>query len=134
MVAAGFRSGALAFAVVGCTSIAADQHTFEDTRWRITAINAVATPSHNWVYWVRFSGGYMRGNICNRFEAPYTVARDILQLNGFTSTERGCSNPESGFEESAFTILHKPMRINWRSGRRLILGNRWGSIELELER
>ena len=76
----------------------------------------------------------MRGNICNGFEAPYRVARDVLQLNGFMSTERGCSNPEAQFEESAFAIVRQPMRLRWNSARRLTLGNRAGSIELKLER
>ena len=132
MVVAGFRAASLALLCAGCTSINATQATFEGTRWRITAINAVPTPSHNWVYWVQFNGGYIRGNICNRFEAPFVVDRDVIQLNGFMSTERGCSNPEAAFEDSAFAIVRQPMRINWRSGHRLTLGNRVGSIELEL--
>jgi heat shock protein HslJ len=135
MAAAGFRNAALALLCAGCTSINATQTTFEGTRWRVTAINGVRTPPHSiWSYPVWFSGGYVRGIICNRFEAPYSTALDILELHGFMSTERGCSNPEADFEDSAFAILHQPMRMNWYSERRLTLGNRRGSIQLELER
>jgi heat shock protein HslJ len=130
MAAVGSRSALLALLCAACTSIAADQRTFEGTEWRVTAINAVPTP----VYRISFAGGWVTGVICNRFEAPYQVTRDVLQLNGFSNTERGCSNPEAQFEEWAFAILRKPTRMNWRSERRLILGNRLGSIDLELVR
>ncbi|HEX6742336.1 MAG TPA: META domain-containing protein [Sphingomicrobium sp.] len=135
MAAAGFRGASLAFLCAACASINARQATFEGSRWRITAINGRPTPPYAvWPYPVWFSGSYIRGNICNRFEAPYSVAGDVIELHGFTSTERGCSNPETQFEDSAFAILHRPMRINWRSGHHLSLANRAGSIELELVR
>ena len=122
----GFRTAFLALLCAGCTSIHATQSTFEGTRWHVTSINAAPTPPYR--FW--FSGGYMRGDICNRFEAPYRVARDVLQLTGFMSTERGCSNPEAQFEESAFAIVRQPMRIRWSGGDRLSLSNTAGRVEL----
>jgi len=130
MVVAGVKAALLALLCAGCASINATQATFEGTRWHVTAINAAPTPT----FPVWFSGGYMRGNICNRFEAPYSIACEALELHGFMSTERGCSNPEAAFEQSAFAILHQPMRMHWRSGHHLTLRNATGSIELELER
>ena len=135
MAAAGSRLAGFALLCTACTSIHADKRTFEGTRWQVTAINGRPTsPDAGWTYQMWFSGGYIRGNICNRFEAPYSVARDVMELHGFMSTERGCSNPEAQFEDWAFAVLHKPMRLNWRSGHRLILANRTGSIDLELVR
>lgn len=134
MAAAGFRAAALPLLCIACTSINATQASFEGTRWHVTSINNVPTPPYRvWPYRIWFSGGFMRGNICNRFEAPYRVTRDSIRLNGFMSTERGCSNPEASFEEQAFAILHQPMRMRWHSERRLTLDNRAGKIELQLE-
>lgn len=126
MAAAGFRAALLALICAGCTSIHADRRTFEGTNWQVTAINGVRTPP----YRIWFGGGYMRGDICNRFEGPFKVARDVLQLTGFMATERGCPGPPMRFEESAFAILHRPMRMRWGSGRRLTLSNGAGAIAL----
>ena len=128
--AAVIKAALPALLCAACTGIAADSRTFEGTRWHIAAINAVPTPP----YPVEFSNGRMSGVICNRFEGPYRVGRDGLQLGGFMSTERGCSNPTMPHEESAFAVLHRPMRLHWRSGHRLTLSNSAGSVDLELVR
>jgi heat shock protein HslJ len=135
MGAVGFRAPALALLCAACTSIHADQRTFEGTTWRVTAINSVQTPPYRvWPYRVWFSGGYMRGVICNNFQAPYTVAGGFIQLGGMENTERGCDGPTMQLEESAFAIFHRrPMRISWASSRNVTLSNGAGSLDLELQ-
>lgn len=123
---------ALMLSVVGaCTSIAADARTFENTTWRVTAINDRATPPGG-DYRVEFRGGRIGGRFgCNHFGGPYTVQRDTLIAREVASTLMGCPEPAASFETQGFAVLHQPMRMNWSSGRALTLSNAAGSIALE---
>jgi heat shock protein HslJ len=136
MDAAACRLAVAALFCAGCTSIHADQRTFEGTSWHMTAINGVRTPPYRvWPYRLWFGGGTMRGVICNNFQAPYIVGDGLIQLSGMQNTERGCDGATMQFEESAFAILRRrPMRMSWVSSRKLTLSNGAGSIDLEVQR
>ena len=133
MAAAGFRTrlAALALLTAGCTSINADARTFENTRWRVTAINGQATPGVG-NYVIRFDNGRVGGQVgCNHFGAPYRVAGEVMTVGQVASTLMGCPEPAASFETQAFSVLRQPMRLSWSSGTRLTLSNAAGSLALE---
>ncbi|HEX8841151.1 MAG TPA: META domain-containing protein [Sphingomicrobium sp.] len=132
MGAAGFRTAALALLCAGCTSIAADARTFEDTRWRVTAINRHVTPAAV-NYAIGFKDGRIGGQFgCNHFGGEYRVAREILTTSAMMMTEMACPDPAMTFESWGTAVLQQPMRMTWSSSRRLTLSNDAGSIDLEL--
>jgi heat shock protein HslJ len=131
MGVAGFRLALLALGCAGCTSIAADARTFEGTRWHVTAINHRATPATG-DYRVEFKGGGIGGRFgCNGWGGRYAVAGSMLTASAIRSTMMACTDPAASFEGEGFQILDQPMRMSWASGRRLMLSNSVGSIELE---
>lgn len=133
MAAAGFRAAALALAGAACTSIAADERTFEDTRWRVTAINGRATPAGTNGYRMEFRKGQVEGALgCNQFGGSYRVEREIIRFTALTSTLLACvGGPGMDFEREGMRVLQQPVRLHWQSGPRLTLSNSAGWIELE---
>jgi heat shock protein HslJ len=130
MAAAGFKAAFAAALLTGCVSVNATNATFEGTTWSVVSINGARTPP----YLIRFSRSRISGVICNRFGGIYSASHGVMQLGGIKNTERGCSGPIMQFEESAFAVLRRAMRLHWESGRRLTLSNSAGSIELMLAR
>ena len=132
MAAAGFKAlCCLALLATSCTSIAADQRTFDGTRWRVMAINARATPATG-DYRVELKDGGIGGRFgCNHFGGRYDVRGETITVSEMRSTLMACSDPAASFEGAGFAVLSQPMRMTWPSGRRLVLSNPAGSIELE---
>ena len=134
MAAAAFRIAALALLSAGCTSIAADQRTFDGTSWRVTAVDGRATPPKG-DYSMSFRGRELGARFgCNRVGGRYSVAGETLTATEVRSTLMGCPEPASTFERKGLAVLSAPMRISWSSGNRLTLSNAAGSIALELVR
>jgi heat shock protein HslJ len=130
MAAAGFRIAALALFCAGCTSIAADQRTFDGTTWRVTAIDGRATP-HSGDYSMRFTGRELGARFgCNHVGGLYSVAGETLRATEVRSTLMGCPEPAATFEREGLAVLGSPMRMSWSSGSRLTLSNSAGSIAL----
>ena len=138
MAAAGIRSASsaiLALLCAACTSIHADQRTFEGTRWRVVAVNSRPTPAAAGDYRIEFRDGRIAGRFgCNGFGGPYSVRGDTLVATDVASTLMGCREPSATFESAGFAILRRPMQLNWSSGDRLTLANAAGQIELQSER
>lgn len=131
MAAAGFRIGLAGLACAACTSIAADARTFDSTRWHVTAINGHATPATG-DYRIEFNDGGIGGRFgCNAFGGRYAIVGDLMTSGEIRSTLMGCSDPAASFERQGFAVLHLPMRMIWRPGHRLTLGNGAGTITLE---
>ena len=134
MAAAGTRaasSALLALLCAACTSINADQRTFEGSRWQVVAINQRPTPSTA-DYRAEFKNGSIAGRFgCNSFGGRYSVEGDTLHTPEIASTLMGCPEPSATFESAGFAILRQPMRFNWSSGRQLTLSNPAGSIALD---
>ena len=123
-----------ALVAAGCTSIAADQRTFDGTSWRVMALNGRATPATE-NYRVRFQESQMGGQFgCNHFGGPYRVDGDIMTVGPVAVTEMACIGPAGDFESWGLRTLQQPMRMSWAAGRRLTLANQAGSIALELDR
>lgn len=77
MAAAGSRLLALLPLLAGCTSIAADQRTFESTRWRVTAINGQATPPVDAYSMIFHANGGLAARFgCNLIGGTYRVTDD----------------------------------------------------------
>lgn len=133
MGAAVFRPLLLGTALLtgACTSINANERTFEDTRWQVTAVNGQQTPRTH-MYQVRFSDGQMLGRFgCNHFSGPYKVRKELMTVTNVASTLIGCPEPAATHEAQAFAVLGRPMRMKWDSGQRLGLSNEVGSITLQ---
>jgi heat shock protein HslJ len=135
MVAAGSRLALLALLVAGCTSIAADQRTFEGTEWQVTAIDGASLPSTE-NYRVQFRHGRIGGRFgCNMFSGTYQVrGANTLIVGPAEATEMACEGPAMDTEARGFRVLRQPMRLNWASSRRVTLTNKVGSIALDLIR
>jgi heat shock protein HslJ len=136
MAAAGF-SAALLLACAGCTSIAVDARTFAGTSWRVQAINGHATPAAQ-RFSMEFAEGSFRARMgCNEAGGGYRIAGDTLVPAMIRATQMACEAepptaiPLMTYERWGFGVLGQPMNIRWLSGRRLILRNSSGSIELE---
>jgi len=133
MAAAGSKTpvAALALIAAGCTSINADARTFENTRWRVSAINGQATPAAG-NYVIRFADGQVGGQVgCNHFGGPYRIAGQVMTVGEVASTLMGCPEPAATFETQTFSVLRQPVRLSWSSDRRLTLSNAAGSLALE---
>jgi heat shock protein HslJ len=131
MAAAAFRIAALALLSGGCTSIAANQRTFDDTAWRVTAVDGRATPA-NGNYSMSFSGGNLGARFgCNHIGGRYSAAGSTLTASEVRSTLMGCPEPAASFERDGLAVLGSPMRMSWSSGSRLTLSNSAGSIALD---
>ena len=128
------RHGALPFAALAfgaCTSISASPATFENTQWRVVAINDEPTPVLP-NYRMAFAKGQVSGQFgCNHFGGGYRVRGDTLTTGAVSMTEMACSGPSDHFEGLGLAVLTQPMRLNWTSDRRLTLHNAAGSIALE---
>ena len=132
MAAAGSKAALLALACAACTSIAADARTFENTHWRVTAVNGRATPA-NGDYSLSFEGGRIGARFgCNSIGGRYRVIGDALAVSQLVSTMMACGEPADSFEHSGSAILNSRMRMYWSSSQRLTLSNGGGSIALEL--
>ena len=131
-MAAADSSLALAAALLaGCTSIAADQRTFDGTRWRVTAINGQPTPATG-DYHVAFAGGQISGRFgCNGWGGRYRIMQDTIVAREIASTLMGCPEPAMSFESAGLRVLGQPMRLAWASSGRLTLENGAGTIALE---
>jgi heat shock protein HslJ len=131
MAAAGFRVAALALLCAACTSIAADARTFENTRWRVTAINGRATPAKG-EYQVTFSRGRITARFgCNSIGGTYAVAANVVTTSELISTMMACGDPADSFEHAGSAVLNAPMRTDWSSSQLLRLSNSAGSIDLD---
>ena len=134
MGAVGFRSllGAAGLvAVAGCTSIAATDATFENSQWRVAAINGEATPALP-NYRMAFARGRVSGQFgCNHFGGDYRLRGDTLTTGAVAMTEMACSGPADHFEGLGLAILPQPMALRWTSAQRLTLANGNGTIALE---
>ncbi|MGH6729434.1 MAG: META domain-containing protein [Sphingomicrobium sp.] len=121
----------LTAALAGCTSIAATSATFENSRWRVAAINGEATPALP-NYRMAFERGRIGGQFgCNHFGGDYRVRGDTLTTGAVAMTEMACSGPADHFEGRGLAVLTQPMRLNWTNDQRLTLANAAGSIALE---
>ena len=131
MAAAGFSAAALALVCAGCTSVMADERTFDGTRWHVTAVDGRATPATG-DYHVQFTRNEISGRFgCNGFGGRYAIVGDIITAGEIRSTLMGCPEPAASFESRGFAVLNRPMQIRWTSGRQLTLGNGAGSIALQ---
>jgi heat shock protein HslJ len=131
MAAAAFSGVALALLCAACTSIAADQRTFEGTRWRVIAIDGRPTPTTG-EYEIAFSSGRVSARFgCNSIGGTYAVAADTVTTSGLISTMMACGDPADSFEHAGSAVLNVPMRTGWSSSQRLRLSNSAGSIDLE---
>lgn len=138
MGAAGCRALPLAaLALAACTSIAADQRTFDGTRWNVVAINGQATPGGD-RFSIVFGPVSFTGRMgCNLLRGDYHVVGGQLIPGMSMATQMGCLSdapraiPPMTFEEWAFRVLRKPMRLDWASGKQLTLINDAGAIALE---
>jgi heat shock protein HslJ len=137
MAAAGFRTTALALACAACTSIAIDARTFEGTRWRVTAVNGRATPSLG-----RFRVEFRRDSFaarfgCNTASGSYSIEGTLVRPGLVAITQMSCIEtrpapvPIMTWEKWGSSVISRPMRMDWRSGRHLVLSNAAGSIELD---
>ena len=134
MAAAGFRATVATLACAGCTSIAVDAQTFENTHWRVTAINGRATPS-NGDYHMEFEGGRISGRFgCNGWGGGYSLTRETLSASQVVSTLMACPEPAMSFESQGLTALRQPMHWNSVGARGLTLTSPSGSISLERQR
>ena len=123
--------GALATFAAGCTSIAATSATFENSAWRVAAINDEATPALP-NYRMAFEKGRVSGQFgCNHFGGDYRIRGETLTTGAVAMTEMACSGPGDQFEGMGLAIIQRPMRLNWTSAQRLTLANPAGSIALE---
>ncbi len=133
MDAAGFRKTLVGAALLAtsCTGIAADQRTFDGTRWRVTSINGQATPDTP-NYRIEFARGRIGGQFgCNHFGGEYRVRGATLTTGAMAMTEMACSGPADRFEGLGLAVLPRPLRMDWASASRLSLVNELGSITLE---
>jgi heat shock protein HslJ len=122
---------ALALICAGCTSIHAEQRTFENTRWRVTAVSGVATPAGG-DYSIQFNGGRIGGRLgCNSFGGRYSVSAESIVTGDMASTLMGCPEPAATFESAGLRVLGAPMRWTWVSGLKLTLSNDGGSLQLQ---
>src|SRR5690349_7893244 len=129
MAAAGFKTAALALACAGCTSVMADERTFDGTRWHVTAIDGRATPATG-DYHVQFTRNEISGRFgCNGWGGRYGIVGDLMTAGEVRSTMMAC--PEMSFESSGLAVLNRPMQMRWASKQQLTLSNGAGSIELE---
>jgi heat shock protein HslJ len=132
MGAAGSRLLPLALALGACTSIAADTRIFEGTEWHVTAINGRTTPPAGY-YRIGFSRERIGGQFgCNHFGGAYSITRDVMTTNAMAMTMMACPDPGATFEAQGLAVLQQPMRMNWKTGREMMLSNAAGSVELEL--
>jgi len=137
MGAGAFKAAVLALACAACTSIAVDERTFEGTSWRVTAINGHATPKSE-AFRMSFAHGRFTARLgCNLAQGIYRI-EGAQVIPGFAGhTEMACYETTPGavplmtFEDWGFKVLHRPMRMDWSSGRTLTLSNDAGSIALE---
>jgi heat shock protein HslJ len=128
MAAAAFRAATLALACAACTSVMADERTFEGTRWHVTAISGRATPA-TVDYHVQFTRNEISGRFgCNGWGGRYAIVGDLMSAGEVRSTMMAC--PEMSFESSGLAVLNRPMQMRW-SGNRLTLSNRAGSTDLQ---
>jgi len=131
MAAAGFKAAALALACAACTSVMADERTFDGTRWHVTAVDGRATPATG-DYHVQFTRNEISGRFgCNGFGGRYAIVGDIITAGEIRSTMMACSEPAAGLESRGFAVLNRPMQMRWTSGRQLTLSNGAGSIALQ---
>ncbi len=126
--------GALPFALLAlgaCTSISANAATFENSQWRVAAINGETTPALP-NYRIAFAKGRVSGQFgCNHFGGDYRVSGETLTTGAVAMTEMACSGPGDHFEGLGLAIIQQPMRLNWTSASRLTLANAAGSIALK---
>jgi heat shock protein HslJ len=131
MAAAVFRATALALTCAACTSVMADERTFDGTRWHVTAIDGQPTPA-NGDYRVEFTRNEISGRFgCNGWGGRYGIVGDIMTVGEVRSTMMACPEPAMNFERGGFAVLDRPMQMRWGSERQLTLGNGAGSIELK---
>lgn len=131
MAAAAFRPILLALACAACTTVLADERTFDGTRWHIAAIDARPTPASG-DYSFQFSGQAISGRFgCNGFGGRYAIIGDIMTAGDIRSTLMACSEPAASFESEGFAVLRLPMRMAWTGGNSLSLTNSAGSITLQ---
>jgi len=131
MAAAGFKAAALALACAACTSVMAEERTFDGTRWHVTAVDGRATPATG-DYHVQFTRNEISGRFgCNGFGGRYAIVGDIITAGEIRSTLMGCPEPAASFETRGFAVLNRPMQMRWTSGRQLTLSNGAGSVELQ---
>lgn len=132
MAAAAFRPVALAIFLAGCTTVVANQSTFDNSKWQVVAIDGRATPADR-DYLLQFEAGRIGGRFgCNHFGGNYEVSGKTMRVSGLASTMMGCPEPAAGFESKGFAILRNPMDIRWHSGQRATFSSSAGSIDLEL--
>jgi len=131
MAAAGFKAAALALACAACTSVMADERTFDGTHWHVKAVDGRATPATG-DYHVQFTRNEISGRFgCNSFGGRYAIVGDIMTAGEVRSTLMGCPEPAASLESRGFAVLNRPMQMRWASGRQLTLSNGAGSIALQ---
>lgn len=117
--------------VTACTSVLADERTFDGTSWRVAAVDGRATPATG-DYHVAFTRHEISGRFgCNGFGGSYAVVGDIINAGNIRSTMMACSEPAASFEGQGLAVLRLPMQMRWTSPRHFTLSNSAGSIDLE---
>ncbi|HVL78883.1 MAG TPA: META domain-containing protein [Sphingomicrobium sp.] len=116
--------------LAGCTSIHADQRSFEGSLWHVAAINGEATgPAH--AYHMSFGQGRVSARFgCNYLNGRYSASGETMTVRQIASTKMACGGPPGSHERAGLAILAEPMRMTW-AGNRLSLSNPHGSIALE---
>src|SRR4051794_29379891 len=98
MGVAAFRSASLALACLACTSVLADERTFDGTSWHVAAVDGRPTPRTG-EYRIAFAGRAISGRFgCNGFGGDHAVIGDILTVGDIRSTMMACSEPAASFE------------------------------------
>jgi heat shock protein HslJ len=130
----------LALACTACTSVLANERTFDGTSWHVSAINGHRAPPGE-----RFSMTFMGSSFtarmgCNSASGEYRIAGDMLVPIAKRRTEMACEAldpapiPLMTYEGWGFRVIGSPMRMHWLSGQRLTLTNGAGSIDFERAR
>lgn len=133
MAAVAFKTFALALLCAACTSVSVNNRTLEGTHWRVAEIGGRRTPSSG-DYLIEFSGSQIDGRFgCNRWHGTYAVSAGVLTASQVISTKMACPGIAMTFENQGLSVLDRPMRLIWASGRELSLANEAGSIALEVQ-
>jgi heat shock protein HslJ len=97
-----------------------DVRTFENTRWRVVAINGQATPATG-DYLVTFKAQDIGGRFgCNHFGGRYALAGETIVVREVASTLMGCPEPAATFESAGLRVLAAPMRWTWVAEQKLL--------------
>ena len=122
-------AGAL-LSLAACGTVPSPPSPLADSAWRVSSINGRPTPAGPAAYSMNFERERLAARFgCNHIGGNYRVSGSTLTTDALVMTEMACAEPAASFEAQGTAILMQPMAIG-RSGARMTLSNRVGSIEL----